>query len=96
MNYNEAEKQAICVLDDEFNNDYQVFDDSIAGEDSITFALQNWFNASGKKKVKFADDLDFAIRTIRAVRTFKKTSDLANEIMVESGGKVDNETGEWI
>ena len=94
MNYDKAEKQAICVLDDEFNNDFQVFDDAIAGEDTIMFALQNWFNASGDKKLKFADDLEFAIRCIRSVRTFKKSEDLANEIMVESGGKVDNETGE--
>ena len=96
MNYDKAEKQATCVLDDEFNNDFQIFDDAIAGEDSIMFALQNWFNSSGEKKAKFADDLDFAIRTIRTTRTNKKTVDLANEIMVEAGGKVDNETGEWI
>ena len=96
MNYDEAKKQAICVLDDEFNNDFQAFDEAIAGEDSIVFALQNWFNASGEKKVKFADDLDFAIRTIRTARTNKKTADLANEILTEAGGKVDSETGDWI
>ena len=96
MNYDAAEEQAIWVLDDEFNNDFQVFDDAIAGEDSVMFALRNWFNASGGKKVLFADDLDFVIRTIRTNRTNKKTADLANEIMVESGGKVDSETGEWI
>ena len=82
MNYDEAEKQAICVLDDEFNNKWAIFDESIAGEGSVMFALQNWFNASGAKKCKFADDLEFAIRTIRTDRTNKKTSDLANEIMV--------------
>ena len=96
MNYDEAEKQAICVLDDEFNNDFQVFDEAIAGEDLIVFALQNWFNASGEKKVQFADDLDYAIRKIRMVRTNKKSEDLANEILIEAGGKVDSETGEWV
>ena len=96
MNYNEALNQAVCVLDDEFNGDFQVFDDTIAGEDSITFALQNWFAASGEKKAQFADDLEFAIRTIRSARTDKKSGDLANEIIVDSGtGKQDSDTGEW-
>ena len=96
MNYDEAIAQAVCVLDDEFNGDFQVFDDTIAGEDSITFALQNWFAASGEKKAKFADDLEFAIRTIRSARTDKKSGDLANEIIVDSGtGKKDSSTGEW-
>ena len=96
MNYDEAVAQAVCVLDDEFNGDFQVFDDTIAGEDSITFALQNWFAASGEKKAKFADDLEFAIRTIRSARTDKKSGDLANEIIVDSGtSKKDSSTGEW-
>ena len=96
MNYNDALNQAVCVLDDEFNCDFQVFDDTIAGEDSITFALQNWFAASGEKKAKFADDLEFAIREIRTARTDQKSGDLANEIIVESGtGKQDSSTGEW-
>ena len=96
MTYDEALNQAICVLDDEFNGDFQVFDDTIAGEDSITFALQNWFAASGEKKAKFADDLEFAIRTIRSARTDQKSGDLANEIIVDSGtSKKDSSTGEW-
>ena len=96
MTHDEAVAQAICVLDDEFNGDFQVFDDAIAGEDSITFALQNWFAASGEKKAKFADDLEFSIRTIRAARTDKKSGDLANEIIVDSGtGKQDSSTGGW-
>ena len=96
MNYDDALNQAVCVLDDEFNGDFQVFDDTIAGEDSITFALQNWFAASGEKKAKFADDLEFAIRTIRSARTDKKSGDLANEIIVDSGtSKKDSSTGEW-
>ena len=96
MNYDEAVAQAVCVLDDEFNGDFQVFDDTITGEDSITFALQNWFAASGEKKAKFADDLEFAIRAIRTARTDKKSGDLANEIIVDSGtGKQDSSTGEW-
>lgn len=96
MNYDEAEKQAIWALDDEFNNDFQVFDDAIAGEDSVMFALQNWFNSSGEKKAKFADDLDFAIRTIRTARTNKKMADLADEIMADNTGRVDHKRGEWI
>jgi len=96
MTYDDAVAQAICVLDDEFNGDFQVFDDAIAGEDSITFALQNWFAASGEKKAKFADDLEFAIREIRTARTDKKSGDLASEIIVDSGtGKQDSSTGEW-
>ena len=96
MNYDKALAQANCVLDDEFNNDFQVFDDAIAGEDSIMFALQNWFNASGKNKVHFADDLEFAISAIRTHWTDQKKANLADEILTESGGKVDTETGEWI
>ena len=96
MNYDAALAQANCVLDDEFNNDFQVFDESIAGEDFVTFCLQNWFNSSGEKKVEFADNLDFAIRTIRTARTNKKMADLTDEILTESGGKVDTETGDWI
>ena len=96
MTYDEAIAQAICVLDDEFNGDFQVFDDTIAGEDSITFAMQNWFASSGEKKAKFADDLEFAIRAIRSARTDKKSGDLASEIIADSGtGKQDSDTGEW-
>ena len=50
MTHDEAIAQAICVLDDEFNGDFQVFDDTIAGEDSVTFALQNWMLLLAKRK----------------------------------------------
>ena len=96
MNYDEAEKQAICVLDDEFNNNFQVFGNELAGHDLMLYALQNWFNASGKNKVHFADDLEFAISAIRTHWTDQKKANLADEILTESGGKVDTETGEWI
>ena len=96
MTHDEAIAQAICVLDDEFNGDFQVFDDTIAGEDSVTFALQNWFAASGEKKAQFADDLDFVIRAIRSARTDFLSGDLASEIIADSGtGKQDSNTGEW-
>ena len=96
MKYDEALRQARIVLDDEFNDDFDIFEESLAGEFDVTRALQNWFNASGAKKLQFADDLEFAIRTIRNVRTNRRALEAATILVIESGtGKQDSDTGEW-
>ena len=96
MKYDEALRQAEISLDDEFNTDFQVFDDAIAGEDKVTIALQAWFNSSGAKKVDLADNLEFAIRNVRKARTNRHALDKASEIIVESGtATVDPATGEY-
>ena len=96
MKYDEALRQAEISLDDEFNTDFQVFDDAIAGEDKITIALQAWFNASGAKKVELADNLEFAIRNVRTFRTNRHVLEAATLLVIDSGtGKQDSDTGEW-
>ena len=96
MKYDEALRQARIVLDDEFNDDFAVFDESIAGEDSIIMSLQNWFNSSGVAKKGFADDLEFRLRNIRSARTNRYALEAATILVIESGtGKQDSDTGEW-
>ena len=96
MKYDEAVRQARIVLDDEFNDDFTVFDEAIAGEDSIVMTLQNWFRSSGVTKEAFADDLEFRLRKIRSARTDRRALEAATILVIESGaGKQDTDTGEW-
>lgn len=95
MKYDDAMQQTKTMLDDEFDDDFEVFSEYLAGENKVICALQNWFISSGDKKAEFADDLEFAIREVKKTRTDHILKHKCESLLIDEGGRKD-ENGYWL